>query len=183
MKSKFLLLTSFLQLAYATCVLAQVPSEMRKGLWKAQWITAQSAPQRDSVVLHFRKVFEIPAVPEHFIVHVSADNQFLLCTNQHEIGRGPARSDLAHWKYETYDLAPFLRPGRNEITAMVWNLGGSTAAQMGDRTAFLLQGDTTAESGVDTNSSWEVAENKGIQSLPTPAEVSQSYFVAEPDMR
>jgi len=181
MKSKFLLLTSFLQLAYATCILAQVPSEMRKGLWKAQWITAQSAPQRDSVVLHFRKVFEIPAVPEHFIVHVSADNQFLLCTNQHEIGRGPALSDLAHWKYETYDLAPFLHPGRNELAATVWNFGAlSPLAQISDRTAFVLGAHTEAERIVDTNSGWEVEEDKGIRPLPTPRDVRRFYYVAEP---
>src|SRR5438105_1008251 len=147
MKTKFLVLTSFLlQLAYVTRALAQVPAEIRKGLWKAQWITAPSAPQRESVVLHFRKVFEISGVPERFVVHVSADNQFLLCINQHEIGRGPALSDLAHWKYETYDLAAFLHPGRNELAATVWNFGAlSPLAQISDRTAFVLGGDTEAE--------------------------------------
>ena len=91
-------------------VSAQLPPEALKGLWKAQWITSPSAPLRDSVVLRFRKVFEIPQIPEHFVVQVSADSQFILCVNQHEVGRGPARSDLAHWKYETYDLAKFLQP-------------------------------------------------------------------------
>src|SRR5437763_14461468 len=107
MKIKFLVFTScVLQLAYGTSAVPQVPAESRRGLWKAQWISAPNAPQRDSVVLHFRKAFEITQVPEHFVVHVSADKQFLLCINQHESGRGPALSDLAHWKYETYDLTP-----------------------------------------------------------------------------
>ncbi len=78
-------------------------------------------------------------VPEHFVVHVSADSLFILNVNQREVGRGPARSDLAHWKYETYDLAPFLRPGRNEIAATVWSLGVSTGAQISDRTALCAQ--------------------------------------------
>ena len=106
MKTKYLMFTSLaLLLMCATNAFAQLPPEALKGLWKAQWITSPSAPQRDIVVLHFRKVFEISQVPEHFVVHVSADNQFLLSVNQHEVGRGPALSDLAHWKYETYDLA------------------------------------------------------------------------------
>jgi alpha-L-rhamnosidase len=182
MKTKFLVLTSFvLQLAYATCALAQLPPEIRKGLWKAQWITAPSAPQRDSVVLHFRKVFEISGVPEHFVVHVSADNQFLLCVNQHEIGRGPALSDLAHWKYETYDLAPFLHPGRNELAATVWNFGAlSPLAQISDRTAFVLGGDTEAERIVDTDNSWEAEEDKGVRPLPPLPDVRRFYYVAEP---
>lgn len=182
MKTKFLVLTAFvLQMAYATSALAQLPPEIRKGLWKAQWITAPSAPQRDSVVLHFRKVFEIPRVPEHFVVHVSADNHFVLCINQHEVGRGPSLSDLAHWKYETYDLAAFLRPGRNELAATVWNFGAlSPLAQISDRTAFVLGGDTEAERIADTNSSWEVEEDKGVRPLPTPPDMRRFYYVAEP---
>src|SRR6266566_4715946 len=92
-------------LLVATNVSAQLPPEALKGLWHAQWITSPNAPQRDSVVLHFRKMFELAQIPEHFVAHVSADNQFILWVNQKEVGRGPALSDLAHWRYETYDLA------------------------------------------------------------------------------
>ena len=180
-----LLASTFLALLLTVTIstLAQLPPEARAGLWKAQWITSPSAPQRDTVVLHFRKVIELTAVPEHFVVHVSADSLFLLCVNQREIGRGPARSDLAHWKYEAYDLAAFLRPGRNEIAATVWSLGVSTGAQISDRTAFVLSGVSPEASVADTDNSWEVAEDKGIQSLPTPPEIQRSYFVAEPAER
>jgi len=182
MKIKFLVFTSFvLQLAYVTSALPQVPAEIRRGLWKAQWITAPNAPQRDSVVLHFRKAFEITQVPEHFVVHVSADNQFLLCINQHEIGRGPALSDLAHWKYETYDLAPFLHPGRDALAATVWNFGGlSPLAQITVRTAFDHGGDTEAERIVDTDNSWEDEEDKGVRLLPTHPDMRRLYYLVEP---
>lgn len=184
MKTKFLLFTFLtVTLTYATSALAQLPPEARAGLWKAQWITSPSAPQRDIVVLHFRKVIEIPRAPEHFVVHVSADSQFILCVNQHEVGRGPARSDLAHWKYETYDLSAFLRPGRNEIAATVWSLGVSTGAQISDRTAFVLRGDSSEESVADTDTSWEVEEDKGVQTLPTPPDIRRFYYVAEPAER
>jgi hypothetical protein len=58
---------------------------------------------------------------------VSADNQFLLHVNQHRVGSGPSRSDLAHWRYETYDLGPFLRAGRNVLAATVWSFGTGRA--------------------------------------------------------
>jgi len=181
MKTKFRVFPlAALLMTVAISALAQLPPEARSGLWKAQWITSTSAPQRDMVVLHFRKAIEVPAVPEHFVVHVSADSLFILNVNQHEVGRGPARSDLAHWKYETYDLAPFLRPGRNEIAATVWSLGVSTGAQISDRTGFVLSGVSPETDVADTNDSWEVAEEKGVQTLPTPPEVQRSYFVAEP---
>jgi alpha-L-rhamnosidase len=185
MKTKFLLFTSLvLLLTCARSALAQLSPEVLKGLWKAQWITSPGPLQRDSVVLHFRKVFEIARVPEHFVVHVSADNQFILSVNQHEVGRGPALSDLAHWKYETYDLAALVHTGRNELAATVWNFGVlSPLAQISDRTAFVLAGDTEVEPVVDTDKSWEVEEEKGVQILPTPAELQRFYYVAEPAER
>src|SRR6266568_4870391 len=122
MKTKFVLFSSFaLLLVEPVSASAQLPPEARKGMWHAQWITAPNAPQRDTAVLHFRKIFELSQVPAHFAVRVSADNRFILSLNQHEVGRGPALSDLAHWKYESYDLASFLHSGRNELTATVWS--------------------------------------------------------------
>lgn len=163
---------------------AQLPPGARKGLWRAQWITAPGTPQRDGVVLHFRKLIELERVPEHFVVYVSADNQFIFCANQREVGRGPARSDLAHWNYETYDLAPFLHAGRNELTATVWNFGVVTpVAQISDRTGFVMRGEGEVERVVDTDSSWEVAEEKGINILPGSSELRRYYYVAEPGER
>ncbi len=178
-------LTKFLAFLVVVAVnaSAQLPTEALKGLWKAQWITSATAPQRDSVVLHFRKIFEIRHIPEHFVVHVSADSQFILSVNRHDVGRGPSRSDLAHWKYETYDLANLLRPGKNEISATVWSFGVLPLAQITDRTAFVLQGETDTEAVVNTNNTWEVEEEKGIQTLPTPSELQRSYYVAEPAER
>ena len=184
MKIKFLALTSIALLAaMESSVPAQLPPEAWRGLWKAQWITSPRAPLRDSVVLRFRKLFDIPQTQEHFVVHVSADAQFILCVNQQEIGRGPVRSDLAHWKYETYDLAKFLHAGKNEISATVWNFGVVPLAQITDRTGFVLQGDTENEAIANTDNSWEVEEEKGIQTLPTPPEIERSYYVAEPAER
>jgi alpha-L-rhamnosidase len=164
--------------------LAQLPAVALNGLWPAQWITSPGAPQREAVVLHFRKVFELSQAPQHFNIHVSADTQFILCVNQKEVGRGPALSDLAHWKYETYDLATFLHAGQNVIAATVWNFGTATPlAQISDRTAFVLEGATEAERAVDTDKSWEVEEDKGIEALPTPSTMEHYYYVAEPGER
>ena len=79
--------------------------------WTAQWITAAGAPARDEAVLHFRKIIQVANPPDHFLVDVSADNHFLFEVNQRRVGAGPSRSDLAHWKYETYDIAPMFMPG------------------------------------------------------------------------
>ena len=146
--------------------------------WAAQWITAANAPQRDQVVLHFRKAISLDQVPQHFLVNVSADNQFLLYVNQQRVGNGPSRGDLAHWRYETYDIAPMLRPGNNLLSATVWNFGTQAAiAQISDRVGFLLHGATAAEHAADTDESWEVEVEKGIHAAKPKVD---GYYAAEP---
>lgn len=138
--------------------------------WSANWISHPTAPLREPGVFHFRKILDLPDHPNQFIVHVSADNRFLLFVNGHRIGEGPARSDLRHWHYETFDLAPFLTPGINVIGATVWQFGLlAPIAQVSDRLAFLMEGDTKSEAVVNTDSSWEVAREDGhmpIRALP-----------------
>jgi len=65
------------------------PQNLRK--WTASWIACTDAPVRDAGVFHFRRLLTLKNVPEHFVVHVSADNQFLLHVNQQRVGSGPAR--------------------------------------------------------------------------------------------
>src|SRR5580704_1250479 len=120
---------------------SQAPTNRRSKYWNAQWITAPEAPQRDETVLHFKKIIELSERPQHYYVDVSADNQFAFRVNQQRAGNGPSRADLAHWRYETYDLAPLLRPGKNVFAATVWNFGTRSAiAQMSDRVGFLVHG-------------------------------------------
>ncbi|HET9304487.1 MAG TPA: alpha-L-rhamnosidase C-terminal domain-containing protein [Candidatus Sulfotelmatobacter sp.] len=167
-------------LSSASQVRAQLAAD-HSSAWKAQWIAAPGAPQRDEVVLHFRKVIELPAPPQHFYVDVSADNQFIFHVNQRRVGSGPSRGDLGHWRYETYDLGPFLRPGKNVLAATVWNFAThAPIAQMSDRVAFLVHGQGSAERMADSDSSWEVEVEKGLRSLPPQL---NGYYAAEPGIR
>lgn len=145
--------------------------------WQAQWITHPSVFSSDQLVLHFRKTLNLGEQPKQFLVDVSADQQFKLYVNQHLVGTGPARSDLQHWRFESYDLAPFLHTGENILAATVWNFGTETAvAQMSEKTAFLLHGETALERIADTNASWDVEVEKGIRALP----IELGGYVAEP---
>src|SRR5438128_3948107 len=146
--------------------------------WSAQWITAAGSAERDEAVLHVRKAMELRQAPARFVVNVSADNQFILYVNEREAGRGPSRADLAHWRYETYDIAPLLHAGRNTLSALVWHFGTHAAiAQMSERTGFLLHGAGDAERAADTNGTWEVEEEKGITTLKPHV---NGYYAAEP---
>lgn len=154
-------------------------SEHETTRWKAEWITAASAPPRDFAILHFRKSIELPLQPTHFLVNVSADNQFVLYVNGQRVGSGPSHADLAHWRYETYDLAPLLHKGTNVLAATVWNFATHAAvAQMSDRIGFLLHGNSEEERMADTDSTWEVEQETGIDILAV--NLPGFYYAAEP---
>lgn len=147
--------------------------------WTAQWISHPTAPLREAITLHFRRDFSVSAVPDHFVVHVSADNRFVLYLNGHRVGDGPARGDLAHWRYETFDLAPMLRAGENTLAATVWNAGiYAPVAQFTDRTAFLVQGDTASESVVNTGKEWWVEVEPGRMPLARQANGLWAYMAS-----
>ena len=152
--------------------------------WTAEWITHPTAPLRAAGVFHFRKVVQLAAKPEHFWVETSADNRFTLLVNGERMGEGPAKGDLQHWRYERLDLAPALHAGDNVIAATVWNFGpNAPLAVVTDRTAFLLQGDGTAESVVNTNSTWQVEQEPGQSFIPRVGNGFMFYWAADPGER
>jgi alpha-L-rhamnosidase len=149
--------------------------------WTAQWISHPTAPLREPITLHFKKTIEAKGAPAHFVVHVSADNRFVLYVNGARVGDGPARGDLNHWRYETFDLAPMLKLGVNTVAATVWNFGVyAPVAQFTDRTAFLMEGDTAAEAAVNTDKSWLVEVEPGQVPLPRKMNGLNVYFAAGP---
>ncbi len=132
--------------------------------WSAAWINCPDASERDYGVFHFRKNFSLSAVPDSFLVHVSADNRYRLFVNGEPVGNGPARGDLYNWYYESIDLAHHLKTGDNIITAIVWNMGvHAPVAQISNQTAFLLQGEGEKEAVVNSNNSWKVFQNPAYQ--------------------
>ena len=149
--------------------------------WTAKWIAHPTAPPRDRGVFHFRKLVSLMSKPAHFWVEVSADNHFVLYVNGSRVGEGPAKGELPHWRYETYDLAPYLHAGTNVIAATVINFGVyAPLAVISDRTAFLMQGDSAAEAMVNTDATWQVEQEPGQDFIPRKGNGFLFYWAADP---
>ena len=149
--------------------------------WPSKWIACPGADPRSPGVYHFRKRVALPEAPGSYIVHVSADNRFVLFVNGVRAGEGPAQGDLDHWRYETFDIAPLLRAGENLVAATVWNYGAlAPMAQMSDQSGFLVQGHSDAEAAVDTDGSWEVEREQGQGFLPINPSDVPNYYAAPP---
>jgi hypothetical protein len=151
------------------------------GAPEAKWIAPPGMHPDSFGVFHARRIVELGAKPARFVVHVSADNRYRLYVNGTQLSSGPQRSDAMHWRYETVDLAPALRAGRNVIAAVVWNWGPHhPVAQHSLRTAFLLQGDGRAEGIANSGPGWKLLRDSAYaEELVANADVRAYYAAAQ----
>lgn len=159
---------------------AQAP-RVFDGAPAASWIAPPDVPGDSFTVFHARRTFDLPSAPAHFVVHVSADNRYRLYVNGEEISSGPQRSDVTHWRYETIDLAPRLRAGRNVIAAIVWNWGAARpVAQHSHRTGFLLQGNGAPEAVANTGPGWKLLRDTAYAPIVITSATVGGYYAAAP---
>ena len=152
--------------------------------WKAEWISCPGAPRREFGVYHFRKTFSLASVPEHFVIDVSGDNRYWLFANGGRVVEGPARGDLKHWRYETVDIAKFLRAGKNVLAAVVWNFAElAPMAQMTNETGLIVQGDGPAAQAVNSDASWRAVSDPAYEVIRLNRQMSRFYTVVGPGER
>ena len=163
---------SFLLLLMSYPAFAQYPHQninenLLSRAWSAQWIAHPGVSGQEYSVQHFRNTFNLDTQPEQFVVHVSADNRYQFFVNGQLVGRGPARGDLMHYRFESYDIADLLQAGDNVLAAVVWNFAeGAPVAQHTYRTGLIVQGDTETEAIVNTNpDQWQVYHNQAYSPL------------------
>lgn len=170
-------------------------------IWSREATHEVAPPERSSPshyqVRRFRREFELRAtegVAEGMsaVVHVSADSRFLFYCNGQLIGRGPAKGDIHHHFYDTFDLSPYLRAGRNVLAALVLDMSrvahrphflGAPCSVMTYAGGFVLDGSVTGpdaeiDLGTKADGSWQVAIDRAhrFQNLNTKFEGYLGYF-------
>lgn len=155
----------FVSLLFVLNLKAQTKVEITPDLlteeWTAKWITHPEIAGEEAGVFLFKKVFKLEVAPQEYIIDLSADNRYILYINGKVVARGPARSDLNRWLFETINIAPYLKQGENHIAAKVWNMGQlKPAAQMSYETGLIVQGNTEKEKAINTDKSWKVTVDK-----------------------
>jgi alpha-L-rhamnosidase len=177
------LLISLICINLSAQTIQQLPVEkinpdLLNGRWNAQWITHPTESLLDYGVFHFRKDFELKEQPKEFIINISADNRYRLFVNGEPVCFGPARADLEHWTFESIDISPFLKPGKNVIAATVWNFGEFKPwAQFSIKTAFIIQGNSPLEEIVNTDTSWKVVRDEAYSPAPASSKETSGQFV------
>ncbi len=120
--------------------------------------------------VYFRLAVELPGPARSAPCHASADGRYQLFVNGRLVGRGPGRCSPLAQSLDDYDLATFLKPGRNVIAGLVHAYGRHTAwYELPDREhrrvfgcgGWFLQGEAVTRAGtvtLDTGTAWRCLE-------------------------
>jgi alpha-L-rhamnosidase len=173
MKKKLIILVSCLLLTLSY-VYSQIPDPLLPPFffnkpWSGKWVAAAGEPQHDYGIYHYRKNFFLSSKPLTFLVHVSGDNRYKLFVNEKLVCIGPAASDVRHWKFETIDLAPYLKAGNNLVASVVWNFGEKETAtrQQSFRSGFIVQANNEGDKIINTDKSWKAIRNPAYSPAET----------------
>lgn len=146
---------------------------------KGEWVTHRDHAKLAPAVLHFRRELNLSSLPNAFPIRISADNRFILYVNGKRVAKGPSRGDLAHWRYQSVDIRPYLKRGNNVVAAVVWNTvtdspeflkRTSPFAQISATTGFWIEGANDAARVLDSGPAWQVSVKAGHSfTFPLPA--------------
>ncbi|MDB6128562.1 MAG: hypothetical protein JWM35_2458, partial [Verrucomicrobia bacterium] len=165
-------------------------------IWSAEGSHSAPPPSAASPshyqVRYFRRTFDVADPAKAALTaHVSGDSRYLFFCNGTLLGRGPAKGDVNHHFYETFDLAPHLRRGRNVLAALVLDMSrvahrpallGPPCSVMTYVGGFVLEGALRGTDGtvtdLRTDAAWKVAVDTGyrFQNENTTFEGYLGYF-------
>lgn len=97
---------------------------------QSSMIWSPAAPIGTQAYVAFRKSFDLVELPHTSTLHLFADSRFLLWVNGRHVLRGPSRFHPSRPEYDTLDLTPHLRLGRNSIVVLVHHYAGATSGRI-----------------------------------------------------
>lgn len=120
-----------------------VPDSSTESKWTAKWCwTSKHLLQPWNTYVYFRRTVDLKSAPRNAVVRVSADARYTLYVNGRRVHHGPARFFPAHPSFDTLDLVPLLKSGKNAICAIVHQYGIPTFfSQYRDQAGFILDGE------------------------------------------
>jgi hypothetical protein len=122
-----------------TTIAGQVIEQQKQ--WSARWCWSGTVIHPWNQYVLFRREVEIAGTPARALARVSADALYTLYVNGHRVHQGPARCYPGRQSYDTLDLTPLFRSGKNVISAIVHQFGVPTFQHVfRDANGFLVDG-------------------------------------------
>jgi len=141
--------------------------------WRARWAWGGGPTGDGLTARYFRRSFFLKTVPRRLMARISADSRYRLWVNGRPVGRGPLKGEPAHYFFETYDLGPYLKRGRNTLAAEVRWYGKDSPASVVStiRPGFLFEAEGRED--LDTPGKWEVLD-PGAVGADTESRISNA---------
>lgn len=89
--------------------------------FQADWIGPELEPGYENCYFQAVREFELDEVPESVLLRIAADTSYVLWLNGLKVASGPVRGTAKLCYFDTLEVAPLLRPGRNVIAALVYS--------------------------------------------------------------
>ena len=147
-----------------------VISTKEKTDWSAKWIWDKENLTEENVWMCFAKDVTLKEIPEELVAHISADSKYWLYINgktvvfEGNVKRGP---DENSGYYDSIDIAPFLKEGKNRVCALVWFWDNETSYSYNGsgQGGFLFE---AAGDGITvvSDKSWKVKRNSAFVDSP-----------------
>ncbi|GAM37886.1 hypothetical protein TCE0_033f08183 [Talaromyces pinophilus] len=138
-------------------------------IWIPNWVDSSSQNTVGRIV-NFNRKITLTSPSTRANLYFSADTRYKLFVNGERVAVGPTRSSPSIWYYDSLDIAPYLKPGENEIRFSVLRYFASSRGAMAfERTVLpgltivghVEAGDDTIDLG--SHQGWKAAPDDSVQ--------------------
>lgn len=110
-------------LTLLTCLASAHAADLGPRL-QASLVWSPAVPAGQQAYVAFRRAVDLPQAPTAATLHLFADSRYILWINGRYVLRGPCRFDPQRPEYDSVEVAPYLRAGRNVLVALVHGYAG-----------------------------------------------------------
>jgi len=142
---------------------SRAATRAEQGPVRAQWLW-YNVDQEDNVNVYMlaRKTFRLKSLPRSALIYITADHRYRLYVNNRYVTRGPARGIPSCYPYDTVEVAPYLRRGKNVFAVRVYQVGVGTFQSLPSGAAGLLVESADGKLPVDSGPDWRVKRDEAV---------------------
>ena len=148
----------------------------------ARWIWLSQARPKVNQYVCFRKSFSLRRVSRRAVLDISADSDFILYLNGHEVGRGQFTDWPRDKTFTRFEAGRMLRRGGNVLAVLAYHVGASFGTYRKGKPGLIV-GLSAGAVTVVTDETWRAVEHPAYRSGPMPLVTKQLGFTYEYDAR
>ncbi len=108
------------------------------------------------------------------VLNITADSRYILWVNGTYVGEGPSRCWPWEWRYDSYDIQPYLKSKGNLVAVLVQHYGTGTMQYIHGPEGLLAQIELNGKS-LPTDSSWLASPELGMLQNSSRHGIQQGY--------